>query len=248
LPPRKAIVRLLEAPFDNRLHHERPAASNIKGIYRLLIFHGDSISHQETLHSEYRSRRLCLFYLQPSPERGISINNAPSTSNQITMRNTLKTVPRILMIFIIFMSIQTVFGKHFPGDFDTRMTIVAVLAAALLETVLCRYFRSDYGCTSWTFCRQNQPAARVGAAWTNRPEDDALITKIKSSTSLKNFVSFFISLFFTIITIIGVSTSIGKIFPESILSNTTTGIISTAISIPLASLCFRYYQFTGRHS
>ncbi|WP_179405245.1 hypothetical protein [Burkholderia guangdongensis] len=162
------------------------------------------------------------------------------------MKNYLENVPRIFIIAIIFTGIQSIAQKHFSSNIDIPIKIMLAIAAVLLEIVLCRYFKSDYGCTSWTFCHRDRLVARASAARTNKLEDNTLLDKIKRSGSLKNSISFIMTLFFTIITIIGVSVSIGKILNTSIFGNTTVGLISIVIAIPLASLFFRYYQFTGK--
>lgn len=163
-----------------------------------------------------------------------------------TMKNRLRTAARIFVVVLIFEAIPPIIKKHLTHDIGIFMSIIAATVAALMEAAFFRYFKSEYGCTSWTLCHRRTPIVRTDSAPANKPAAQALIKKIFISNTLQNAISLAMVTFLAFITITGVSESINKILAIKMTGN--VNLAAVIVSAFLAPAFFKNYQSFGEAS
>jgi len=163
-----------------------------------------------------------------------------------TMKNRLRTAVRIFVVLLIFAAIPPIIKRHFSHDIGIFMSIIAATVAVLLEAAFFRYFKSEYGCTSWTLCHRRKSIVHLDAAPTNEPTAQAFIKMILMSNTLRNAISLAMTISLSFITITGASESINKLFTVKIMGN--FNLAAAIVSAFLVPAFFKNYQSFGEAS
>jgi hypothetical protein len=162
------------------------------------------------------------------------------------MKEALRNAARLLMMFLIFMAMLFAIKKDFTQSIDLSLYIFAAVIAVLLEFTFFRYFKSSYGCTSWTFCYRRKPVASRGASSLNGESKRTSSVEAGLSNALRNVISFGMAVFLLFIVITGVCESINKILSIEVTGNVY--LAATTFSAFLTPLFFRNYQAIGEAS